>query len=285
MGMSTADLPKMTLVLSTYKQYKIIDANLYNLRNQTLKPHEIIITNDNIEPELNELVEKYSDDFKIILIQNEDKGFRKCMCLNMAVKASSGDALIFNDGDCMPHSRFVEQHAKLIEKGRVLCGRRVMFGDHFIEPLLQQKIQLKEIEDSYVSSLFTHLFTAKTDYFEEGFFIDPESFLGKLMPPRKIRDIIGCNFSIFKEDLYKINGFDEDFVLPTIGEDNDLTWRLQHFGIEIKSARNAAITYHLGKHIYEKDSESVINNRKMMAEKKAKGLYRCVNGLEKLEVQ
>ena len=145
--MNKFSLPKMSLVLSTYKQYKIIDACLNNLRNQSLKPHEIIITNDNIEPELNELVDRYSTDFNIILLQNEDKGFRKCMCLNNAVKHGTGDVFIFNDGDCLPHSRFVEMHAKLSEKNRVLCGRRVMLGDYFIEPLIQQKISIKEIED------------------------------------------------------------------------------------------------------------------------------------------
>ena len=281
--MKKENLPKMSLVLSTYKQYKIIDACLNNLRNQSLKPHEIIITNDNIEPELNELVDKYSTDFNIILLQNEDKGFRKCMCLNNAVKHGTGDVFIFNDGDCLPHSRFVEMHAKLSEKNRVLCGRRVMLGDYFIEPLIQQKISIKEIENSYLRQILTHLQKAKTDYYEEGIFIDPEGVLGKLMPPRKMRDIIGCNFSIFKEDLLKINGFDEDYVLPTVGEDNDLTWRLKNFGITIKSARNAAITFHLGKHIYEKDSESVLTNRAMMREKQNKEQYICLNGIEKLK--
>lgn len=271
---------KLSLILSTYKQYDIIDASLFNLKNQSLAPHEVIITNDNIEPELEKLVDKYKSDFDIKLLQHEDKGFRKCMCLNNAVKASTGDIMVFNDGDCLPHSKFLENHAKLSEKGRVLCGRRVMFGDHYIEPILKQTLKLKDIEDRYLLDIFSHLKNG-TDYYEEGFYISPEGLLGKLIPPRKMRDIIGCNFSIHKEDLLKINGFDEDYVLPTVGEDNDLTWRLEHFGITLKSARNAAITYHLGRHIYGKDSNSVQNNRTMMAEKKARGEYRCKNGIEK----
>jgi hypothetical protein len=39
--------------------------------------------------------------------------------------------------------------------------------------------------------------------------------------------LVGCNFSCFKSDLEKINGFDEDFSMPTTGEDTDIERRMR----------------------------------------------------------
>jgi GT2 family glycosyltransferase len=56
---------------------------------------------------------------------------------------------------------------------------------------------------------------------------------------------LGANFSIFRDDLYKINGFDERYLAPTYGEDTDIEYRAGLAGIGIRSVRNLAIQYHL----------------------------------------
>ena len=39
-------------------------------------------------------------------------------------------------------------------------------------------------------------------------------------------------------------GLIEDYVLPTIGEDIDLTWRFEGMGYHLYSLRNFAVQYH-----------------------------------------
>ena len=40
-------------------------------------------------------------------------------------------------------------------------------------------------------------------------------------------------------------GLNGDYVLPTIGEDIDLTWRFEGMGYHLYSLRNFAVQYHL----------------------------------------
>lgn len=93
--------------------------------------------------------------------------------------------------------------------------------------------------------------------------------------------IIGCNFSCFKKDMEYINGFDEDYTTPSVGEDIDLTWRFQHFGIDSKSVRYLANTFHLY-HPRTWNSENVNANNAIMKEKWDNEEFICKNGLKKL---
>jgi GT2 family glycosyltransferase len=59
------------------------------------------------------------------------------------------------------------------------------------------------------------------------------------------KGIYGCNWAILKQHLVAINGFDEDYEMAGFGEDTDVEWRLEKFGVTLKSTRNKAIVYHL----------------------------------------
>jgi len=60
----------------------------------------------------------------------------------------------------------------------------------------------------------------------------------------KHRDILGLQFSIHKEDLLSINGFDERFLWPGVGEDLDVYRRLILIGKSTKSVASSALVYH-----------------------------------------
>ena len=55
----------------------------------------------------------------------------------------------------------------------------------------------------------------------------------------------GCNMSFHKADIVSINGFDEDYALPAVGEDIDLIWRFQAAGFTFRSEKNFCVQYHL----------------------------------------
>jgi predicted glycosyltransferase involved in capsule biosynthesis len=73
--------------------------------------------------------------------------------------------------------------------------------------------------------------------------------------------IRGCNFSLFKEDIVKINGFNEEFT--TWGkEDSEFVQRLFNIGIYRNNLKFSALQYHL--HHKEGDANdeniSILNN-------------------------
>ena len=87
--------------------------------------------------------------------------------------------------------------------------------------------------------------------------------------------------SFYRDDIEAINGFDEDYKLPAIGEDIDLTWRFKGLGYPFVSLRNIAIQYHLcHPENYSADKSA---NLQLMAKKMALKQYVCLNGLKKLE--
>lgn len=85
--------------------------------------------------------------------------------------------------------------------------------------------------------------------------------------------------SFSKKALYAINGFDEDYTLPAIGEDVDILWRLQQAGYQLKSVRNMAVMYHL--HHKESWVSQELNKLKMQV-KRSNNTYICTNGIQKL---
>ena len=85
--------------------------------------------------------------------------------------------------------------------------------------------------------------------------------------------------SMSKADIMAINGFDENYILPAIGEDYDIEWRLPANGCRIVSLRNLAVQYHLA------HKENWVDDRENMAyfnSIKEKNQIICKNGIRKI---
>ena len=111
-----------------YNDIRTLTLTFESLKTQTEKDFEVIIADDGSRPEfvskLNTLIAEAP--FKVKHIWHEDKGWRKEIVMNKAIVASESDYLIFIDGDCIPHKRFIEEHLRFAQYGKVVGGRRVM---------------------------------------------------------------------------------------------------------------------------------------------------------------
>lgn len=270
---------KVTVIISVYKDVEALSLIIDSLMNQTLVPDEIIVSED---CESNEMKAYTStlDNLKIKHLSQEDNGWQKNKALNRAINTSEGDYLIFIDGDCIPYLTFVESHVLLSEKNTVLCGRRTEPGDSFSTKLRDKSLSIKEFTSNY----FSNYFKLKNDeirHYDDGLYFHPNSSFFKFINfirRKKENHIVGCNFSCWKQDLERINGFDEDFILPTTGEDTDIERRLVHFGVKMKSCRYTANVIHL---YHEKvfSPEITSKTEKMMESKKDD--FVCKRGLRK----
>lgn len=260
---------KATLIISVYKNCLDLKEILDALLLQSEKDFEIIVSEDCQSNEIKSCIKPYIDKFLMLHLTQEDKGFRKNRALNRAIKAAKSDYLIFIDGDCVPHYKFIEEHIKNAEEKKILIGRRSMLGQ-LLSKKLRKINNIKKFSQTYVFNFLT-LKKDKGSFFEEGIY----TFLGKY---RKARGILGCNFSCSKQAMYDINGFDEDYENPALGEDSDIDWRFQARGYGLKSVRNLAIVYHLDHKALEHNK-----NKELFAKKVALGQSRCLHGLENLE--
>ena len=93
---------------------------------------------------------------------------------------------------------------------------------------------------------------------------------------RSVRGMLGSNFSVARNDLAAINGFDELYDGPGCGEDSDVQYRLSLIGVSGKSLRNLAIQYHVW-HPRMRVSDACWDRFQMV---KRMGEPRCLVGLE-----
>ena len=269
----------VAVIISVYKDLEALELIIDSLQSQTRVPDEIIVAEDAMHPFIKEYISKLPFS-NIMHVFHEDKGWRKEKILNDAIKISKSDYLIFIDGDCIPYLNFVKAQLELSEKNTALCGRRSEPGPFFSQNLRNRKLSVMKYEKNYLYN-YRALMRDGTRHIDEGFVVSPDSIIFKLIHKfgRKNSHIVGCNWSCFKEDILKINGFDEDFTLPTTGEDTDVERRMRHFGIKMKSCRNAASVIHLyHESIFNKEISS--QTEALMETKK--DIFICFNGIKKL---
>jgi GT2 family glycosyltransferase len=248
------------VIVSVYDDVQALRCILRALRGQSEPKFQVIVSEDGQCPAMRRFVAGIRFDFPALIhLTQEDCGFRKTRALNRAVCAADAQRLIFIDGDCVPHRRFVENHLRYAEPKTICAGRRVQLGPRLSlwlrnRPARITILQARNYEVGLVSPL-----------------------LQSLRGPSP-RFILGCNFSCSKEDLLAINGFNEDYVQPGAGEDTDLEWRFQQAGIRLKSVRFVAPVYHLH---HESSWTLSQENQQILASTKSRGEVYCGNGIVK----
>jgi glycosyltransferase involved in cell wall biosynthesis len=260
---------RVSVIVSIYKDIDALDLVLEALAGQTARDFEIVVSEDGQDAEVRRYIESQS--VPCVHVGGPDVGWTKNRALNRAVCAASGDYLIFIDGDCVPHSRYVESHLALAEVRTAVSGRRVDIGPRYADRLTKRSLRLKQLErPAWLLIHYPGLIRDRARALEDGLYVRPGSWFQKrwLSKLSRIRGILGCNFACWKSDLLEINGFDEDYDSPAVGEDADLMWRFAHIGVSIKSCRNMAIVYHF-RHPLRFDGFD--ENMKKMSRKRASG--------------
>ncbi|HEX2788374.1 MAG TPA: glycosyltransferase [Ignavibacteria bacterium] len=269
-----------TVVISVYNKVRELELVLSGLKIQTVKNFEIIIADDGSADEMKKFISGYnsSSSLSINHVWQEDDGFRKNKILNESIRQAKAHYMIFIDGDCIPHSDFVNSHLQNKEKDAVLGGRRVYLGERVSESLTPELIEKKYLERKNITVYIDNFLKKKTSTYalEEGLLIKNKMVRDTIL--RKDIHLLGSNFSLHRDALIKINGFDENYIGPGIGEDTDIEFRLRKAGYKMKSVRNLAIQYHL---YHPKTKEEHKNLKYFNEEVKQRDDFMCQNGLTK----
>lgn len=224
-----------SLIIATYDKYNYLYCVLKSIEKQTFKNFEVIIAEDCEKKEMKENIEKWRKEFsfKIKHVFQEDIGFRKCKILNEAIKIAEGKYILTIDCDCILHKKYLENYNKYFEKGyEVIFGRRCEMSKELSEKILSKKgnykIRLIDLISPYSKAWTECVYMP---------------FVTKLKK-RKIR-ILSSNLGFTKEIILKINGFNEKFNKPGVGEDSDLEWRFESINIKYIALKNTVIQYHI----------------------------------------
>ncbi|MBD3793843.1 MAG: glycosyltransferase [Campylobacterales bacterium] len=271
---------KVSVIVPTYKDVNALELILNALREQTYKNFEVIIAEDDDSQEVKDFVSSYESDYSVKHLTHEDVGNRKAIIMNRALSHAQGEYIVFIDGDTIPFCTFIESHVKLSQPHTVLCGRRVNLGAQVSDDLRSGVVSAKRLESRFFRSYF-YITQGETRHYEQGIRLAPNSFLHRFLSSLNHNiHILGSNFSCFKDDIFAINGFDEDIVGGS-KDDVDLEWRFMMSGCSLKSCKYCANLFHLHhKRASRKDEIAIANEQMRLNREKRK--YICSNGIEKL---
>jgi glycosyltransferase involved in cell wall biosynthesis len=267
---------RASLFVTTYEMSRHLELVLAGLERQTMPDFELIICDDGSGEETRELVRKFQAlaPFPVIHVWQEHQGFRKCRILNEGLRRSSGETMIFLDGDCIPHRDYIRDHVEQQETGRYLAGRRVELGPDISATLTPHQVRTGYFDLPRPALIWSGL-RGDSQFIQRSFRIGSSSMRRRL-GMEQVADLKGCNYSVSRSDLEAINGFDEDY--EGYGrEDTDVELRLQHHGLKIKSLKGLALQFH----VWHPRREFTPRNDDRLEELQRSGRSRCKNGLNR----
>ena len=121
----------LSVIITTYNRPKALSVVLESLSNQSTMPLEIIIADDGSKKNTKETIEYWQQKISCPLLHvwQEDQGFRAAAARNRAVALSSGNYLVFLDGDCVVFPDFIKNHSSLAEPKKMVMGSRILCSE------------------------------------------------------------------------------------------------------------------------------------------------------------
>ncbi|MCX6927422.1 MAG: galactosyltransferase-related protein, partial [Verrucomicrobia bacterium] len=206
---------------------------LNSLSHQTQLPQEVVLADDGSDEQTHATFESWAarQSFPCRWVWQEHTGFRRARILNLAIAKAASAYLVFQDGDTIPHPQFVADHLRLARPRTFIQGHRAL-----IEKAGASFFGLGEFAADRRRALFR---------------LQLRGLKHAYRWPRPacryrtdLRGIRGCNLAIWRDDLIKVNGYNEAFT-GWGREDSELAVRLMNTGARRLDVRGWAICYHL----------------------------------------
>jgi glycosyltransferase involved in cell wall biosynthesis len=235
---------KISLIIATYNKPEYLFHCLKSITELNEFPEEIIVADDGSGEETTMLIDEFIAQLPVSLIhvRQEDDGYRLARSRNNGLLKSTGDYLIFIDDDLILHPKFITDHRNYAEKGCFYCGTRVRLGPMKTAAIMKNH---RNIVSCWERDLQSRLNTIRIP------------FLHKIItgPSYTYKRLRGCHMAFWKDDMIKINGFDERYTSWS-REDSDIAMRMMHAGFKRINLKWAAICYHLHHHIKQTTSDN-----------------------------
>jgi glycosyltransferase involved in cell wall biosynthesis len=230
---------KISLIITTYNRPEALSKVLESVAALSRKADEVVIADDGSGEPTRSLIESWKAKLPLVHAWQPDDGFRAAAARNLAVRESSGDYLIFLDGDCLVFPGFIQNHLRLAERGYLVAGNRILMNSTLTESVIAGRewppgwSLLKWVRTRFSKSVNRLL----------PLFNLPVQFWRKWRA-RKWQGVRTCNLGIHRTDFDHVGGFDESFQ-GWGHEDADLAIRLIKAGVHRKDGQFATAVLHL----------------------------------------
>ncbi len=255
---------RISLLMCTFDRPDALAATLRSIGRQTRPPDQVIIGDDGSGPETAAVIEAAKQaGLPITHLWREHDGFRLGRARNSCIAVASGEYLVIIDDDILLHPAFVADHEQAAERGFFVQGSRALLGE--------QRSIIAMQRDGYWPSVFDSDIEKRKNLLHLPWLA--RSLGGEV---KGLRGIRGCNFGVWRDDVVRVNGFNEDFV-GWGREDSEFVTRLFNAGVRRKNLRFAA----LGCHLFHppRSRDSLEQNDALLAQTVDAGAVRCERGL------
>jgi glycosyltransferase involved in cell wall biosynthesis len=274
-------VPGASVIISTYNRPEHLERCLESYRHQTEGDFEILVADDGSGPETTAVIERARERHTLPIrhVTQEDRGFRKSRILNEAVRQAESDYIIFTDGDCLARENFVAMHLRYRRPGCYLVGRSVKLSRERSERIDLARIQSGRRLRVTLRDLWEMLLPRRNRYVPYGIYLPGDLGFRLAQRLKQNRAPRGLNLSVWKPDVVRVNGWNEDFEGWGL-EDVELGYRLRLLELEPVLVVYKAINFHLWHPEEDKRSRQP---RLAYNATRERGLPWCPNGLVKAE--
>ena len=260
---------RISVAVITYNWPQALELVLRALAAQTELPFEVIVTDDGSQPATRDCVLRLAPDYptRLVYLWQPDKGARMSRARNRAIAAAQGDYLILLDGDMVVERHFIADHRAFARRGCFVQGSRVLSNASLAERMLTQAR----------SQLMPNFFSPGIERRRHTLRLPTLAFWST-RPGMRQGGIKSCNMAFWREDLLRINGFNE--AMTGWGrEDTELALRAFHAGLLRRDVRFSALATHLYHPTRKHGGQSNPNDHILQATREQR-LLRCRNGVE-----
>lgn len=226
-------LPTITLVVNTFNQPEYLARVLQAVSQQSSLPDEVVLADDGSDAPTKEVFGNWTagQKFRTVHVWQKNEGFRRSRILNLAIAASRSNYLVFLDGDTVPHPQFIADHRNTARAGFFVQGHRALieqkaaawFGTQNFYAERRRAVLQNQISGLKNAIRWPFAICKIKDH---------------------LRGIRGCNLGIWRDDLVRVNGYNEAFT-GWGREDSELAVRLMNNGIQRLDLRGRALCFHL----------------------------------------
>jgi len=230
--------PAVSVLVAVYERDDFLERIFVSLESQSFGDFEVVIADDGSGPRMAESVARWQGRFRhpILHAWQENRGFRKTVIVNRAVSLARGDYLVFIDGDCVLHHRFLERHHLRRRPRQALSGRRVMMDEALTARLTVEAVRSRRLEQPWFWWRHVKAHDRRNGIYAPWLYGLRGGFNSRY-------EILGSNFSLHRADFLGVNGYDERIVGRGM-EDVNLKVRLVNGDVAVRCIAQEAIQYH-----------------------------------------